>query len=80
MILRLSNHDVGATLSNKMKRTSFPGRIDVYSPTLHAVLSQHCCSPRAAPTTVVMLDFSSSCCCFLSGVSDLPCLSVADNL
>ena len=38
-----------------------------------------CCSPRAAPTTVVIPSLSSSCCMFLLE-SDLPCLSCSCNL
>ena len=41
--------------------TSSPGISDTFSPSLQAVLSQHCCSPRAAPTTVVMPVFMFSC-------------------
>ena len=53
-----------------------PGRTAEYSPSLQAVLSQHCCSPRAAPTTVVMpvLMFS-----FLSCWAR-PCLSFSCSL
>ena len=38
-----------------------------------------CCSPRAAPTTVVIPSLSSSCCMLLLE-SDLPCLSCSCNL
>ena len=45
---------VSYDIEMKVMTVSPPGISAPYSPSLQAVLSQHCCSPRAAPTTVVM--------------------------
>ena len=73
---KMSLPDIKTISYEWLALTGFPPGISApYSPSLQAVLSQHSCSPRAAPTTVVMPVLTFSLLCWA-----LPCLEFSLSL